>query len=124
MSDTKNNESMAWRRAAAVLAFFGVALGALGAHALKDALAANESLATWKTGAFYHLFHALALFVVASVAYHRGVCVCFAAGIVLFSGSLYGLALTKWGVLGPITPLGGVAFLAGWAWLALSAPKS
>ena len=119
-----NTEGMVWRRIAAVLAFFGVALGALGAHALKDTLTANDSLATWKTGALYHLVHALALFVVASVAYHRGVCVCFAAGIVLFIGSLYGLALTKWAVLGPITPLGGVAFLVGWAWLALSAPRS
>jgi uncharacterized membrane protein YgdD (TMEM256/DUF423 family) len=109
---------MEWMRLAALLAFFGVALGALGAHALKSQLAVNESIETWKTAALYHLFHSMAIYVVAAVNYRRSVCVCFALGIVLFSGSLYGLALSKWALLGPITPLGGVLFLVGWGLLA------
>ncbi|MBI2815089.1 MAG: DUF423 domain-containing protein [Opitutae bacterium] len=109
--------------AAGFLGFTGVALGALGAHALKDTLAANGTTATWQTAVLYHLIHAVAL---ATGPTAPGVGRCWAAGVVLFSGSLYWLALGGPKLLGPITPLGGVALLAGWAllaWHAFRQPK-
>ena len=97
-----------------------VACGAFGAHALRVHLSELGTLETWKTAVLYHFIHALALLSLAGWA--RGsldrVLIwagwAWVAGIVLFSGSLYGLALggPRW--LGPITPIGGVAFLAGW----------
>ncbi len=101
----------------------GVALGAFAAHGLKARLA-PDLLAVFETGVRYHLLHALALFVVALAA-GRGVpprtadraCALFLAGIAVFSGSLYALALTGVRGLGAITPLGGLAFLAAWACL-------
>jgi uncharacterized membrane protein YgdD (TMEM256/DUF423 family) len=115
--------------AAGVLGFAGVALGAFGAHALRDALATRGSTATWQTAVLYHLVHSVAL--LALGAFWRGTANlpfpalvagwCWVAGVVLFSGSLYWLALGGPKVLGPITPLGGIAFLAGWALVAWSA---
>jgi uncharacterized membrane protein YgdD (TMEM256/DUF423 family) len=110
-------------RLGAFLAFLGVALGAFGAHALKARLA-PEDLGTWHTAVLYHLIHALALFALGLYAPARdpgmkGPGALFALGILLFSGSLYALALTGVKPLGAITPLGGMCFLAGWAWLAL-----
>lgn len=114
---------------AAVLGFLGVALGAFGAHALKPALEAHGTVETWKTAVLYQLVHAVAL--LALVGWrdaHAGpsgrVAALWAAGVVLFSGSLYWLALGGPKFLGPITPLGGLAFLAGWALLAWRAWKS
>jgi uncharacterized membrane protein YgdD (TMEM256/DUF423 family) len=95
----------------------GVALGAFGAHALAAKLDAS-ALTTWETGVRYHLVHALALLLAAYLAdrgpLYAAAGFLFAAGIVLFSGSLYGLALggPRW--LGPVTPLGGVSFILGW----------
>lgn len=108
--------------AAAVFGFLGVALGAFGAHGLKPTLEAHGSLETWKTAVLYHLLHAVALLALASWRdSHAGpsgrVAALWSAGVVLFSGSLYWLALGGPRLLGPITPLGGVAFLAGWALL-------
>jgi uncharacterized membrane protein YgdD (TMEM256/DUF423 family) len=110
----------------AVAAFLGVGLGAFGAHGLRGRLS-PEMLAVFETGVRYHMYHALAL-VLTSLVMGRmsGWLVvaggwCFVAGIVLFSGSLYALAITGVTVLGAITPLGGLAFLAGWACLALAA---
>jgi uncharacterized membrane protein YgdD (TMEM256/DUF423 family) len=103
-----------------------VALGAFAAHGLKGRLT-PELLAVFETGARYQMYHALALCAAAWgwVRWrHRlfGVAGgCFVAGIVLFSGSLYLLALTNTRALGMITPLGGLAFLAGWACLVLGA---
>lgn len=100
-----------------------VAFGAFGAHALRDALGA-ASLATWHTGVEYHFWHALAL--LAAVTWPtRGrrrtvAALAFAAGIVLFSGSLYALALGAPRIVGAITPVGGVAFIVGWIALALA----
>lgn len=98
-----------------------VALGAFGAHALKARLS-PEMAAVWQTGVQYHAWHALALLAVGILLSQdpsRGGLVVagwlFAAGIVLFSGSLYVLALTGVRGFGAITPLGGVAWLAGWA---------
>jgi len=106
---------------AGLLGFTGVALGAFGAHALKEALAANGTTATWQTAVLYHLIHAVAL---AALPGWRWVGRCWTAGIVLFSGSLYWLALGGPKILGPVTPLGGAAFLLGWALLAWHAFKS
>lgn len=107
----------------ALLAGIGVAAGAFGAHGLKNRLSA-EMLATFEVGVRYQMYHAFALFVVAWVLTKwpsKPVTVagwCFVIGTFLFSGSLYVLTLSgvKW--LGAITPLGGVAFLIGWACLA------
>jgi len=96
---------------AAVLGFLGVALGAFGAHYLKDNVAAFNA-AVWQTAVLYQLVHAVA----ALWASGRNPLVVWlwAAGVVFFSGSLYILAVTgiKW--LGAITPIGGLLFLAGW----------
>ena len=128
----------------AVLAFVGVALGAFGSHALRGRLT-PERIATFETGVRYQLWHALALFVVVLVGSLRLVHPSsgagrtlvlvegttgwpaltagwlFVAGIVLFSGSLYALALTGRRTWGAVTPIGGACFLAGWLLLALAA---
>ena len=98
-----------------------MALGAFGAHALKNRLS-PEMLAIWHTGVEYHILHALGLIAVGIVALHlpgsslvRWAGWIMLAGIVLFSGSLYVLALTGERWLGAVTPLGGVLFLAAWA---------
>ena len=111
--------------AGALFAFFGIVLGAFAAHTLKERLAA-DMFAVFEVGVRYHIYHALALFVVAWVisAYPQsGVHIagyCFMAGIVIFSGSLYLLSLTGLRWFGAITPIGGVSFLVGWLWLAWS----
>lgn len=107
-------------RIAAVLGFLAVALGAFGAHGLNATLVANGTKATWETGAHYHLVHAAVLLVLAWRApLPRAAFALFAAGIVIFSGSLYALALTNLKALGAVTPVGGVCLLAGWLALAL-----
>jgi uncharacterized membrane protein YgdD (TMEM256/DUF423 family) len=106
----------------ALLAGLAVAAGAFGAHALRDRVA-PDMLAIFETGVRYQMYHALALLAVAwaTVRWPDSSAVlagwCFVAGIVIFSGSLYVLALTGVRWLGAITPLGGLAFLAGWALL-------
>lgn len=106
--------------------FIAVAAGAFGAHALKARLA-TDMLAVFETGARYQMFHALALLAVAWAAGHwpgRALAAsgaCFTAGTVLFSGSLYLLALTEWRALGAITPFGGLLLLAGWLLFTLAA---
>ena len=107
----------------AVSGALAVAAGAFGAHALADAVS-PERLATFRTGASYHLVHALATCTAALVATlvpGRAVRTAgwlFVAGTVLFAGSLYALVLLDLPVLGAVTPLGGVAFIAGWLALA------
>ena len=112
----------------AIAAFIGVALGAFAAHGLKSRLDPTM-LATFEIGVRYHMYHALALLGVAW-AYTKwpGIWISaggwlFLAGIVVFSGTLYVLALTGVRWLGAITPLGGLAFLAGWICLAWGAYK-
>lgn len=105
-------------RIAALLGLLGVALGAFGAHALKPTLAAFGTADIWETGVIYQLVHSVALLVLAAVGRaDRWLTLLWAGGIVIFSGTLYVLSVTgvKW--LGAITPLGGLAFLAGWALL-------
>jgi uncharacterized membrane protein YgdD (TMEM256/DUF423 family) len=115
--------------AGAVAGLIGVALGAFGAHALRERLT-PDLLAIFETGVRYHFYHALALLAAAYAAArwpegNAGLAGwLFIAGIVLFSGSLYVLALTGIRWLGAITPLGGVAFIAGWTLLAWTALRS
>ena len=111
-------------RIAAVLCFLAVVLGAFGAHALRSTLEGRGMLDVWNKAVFYHFIHAIALLVLALYGtINRGACLLLLVGILLFSGSLYLLALTSLRWLGPITPVGGLCFLAGWAWLALAPPK-
>ncbi len=113
-------------RSAALLGFLAVALGAFGAHGLKELLLRNGTAAIWEKAVFYHLVHALVLLLLAGrTPLHAGPWFSFLAGIVIFSGSLYLLAVTNLHWLGAITPIGGVSFLVGWLWLALAPfPKS
>lgn len=110
-----------------VLGFLGVAFGAFGAHALKTRLS-QEMLAVFETGVRYQMYHAFAVLLVAAAIGHFGnarLLVAagwfFFAGVVLFSGSLYALTLTGTGILGAITPIGGLLFLIGWGCLAVFA---
>lgn len=108
-------------RMAAALCFLAVVTGAFGAHALKGILQSNGMLDVWNKAVLYHFLHAIALLVLALYRTgDRGACFLFAAGIVLFSGSLYAMALTNMRWLGAITPLGGLCFLAGWGWLIIA----
>jgi uncharacterized membrane protein YgdD (TMEM256/DUF423 family) len=113
--------------AASLLMAAAVALGAFGAHALK-ARVAPDMLAVWQTGVTYHAWHALALFLLGLLMLHAPASIAlryaawlFVAGILLFAGSLYLLALggPRW--FGAITPFGGVAFIAGWIAVAIAA---
>lgn len=110
-------------RLVAVLGFLGVALGAFGAHGLKDTLESYGTLSIWEKAVLYHFVHTLAMLVLANqVNVRAGPFFCFLAGILVFSGSLYLLAATNTKWLGAITPLGGLSFLAGWGWLLIQ-PK-
>ena len=115
---------MNWVVVGAVWGFLGVALGAFGAHGLK-ARASEQALAWWQTGALYHLVHALAIVAVgllkAQTGRGDGAGWAFLLGCLLFSGTLYAMALggPRW--LGAVTPLGGLGMLAGWVLLALAA---
>jgi uncharacterized membrane protein YgdD (TMEM256/DUF423 family) len=113
--------------AGALLAGIGVALGAFGAHALRARLE-PRNLEIYETGVRYQMYHAFALLAVAwllsrNVPAAANAGWAFMLGTLLFSGSLYLMALTDWRWLGPVTPLGGTAFLLGWVLLALAAAK-
>jgi uncharacterized membrane protein YgdD (TMEM256/DUF423 family) len=121
--------------AAGILGLTGVALGAMGAHALKAPLAERGMAVAWETAARYHLFHAVAALGAAAwmrpsaagsrqgmqLRWLRWATVSWCVGVGLFSGSLYWLALggPRW--LGPVTPLGGVALMLGWLAVAIAA---
>ena len=108
-------------RIAAALCFVAVALGAFGAHALKATLQTSGMLDAWNKAVLYHFLHAIALMALAlHGAENRAAWFLLFAGILLFSGSLYVMALTNIRWLGAITPVGGLCFLAGWAWLVIS----
>jgi uncharacterized membrane protein YgdD (TMEM256/DUF423 family) len=111
-------------RIGSLLAFLGVALGAFGAHALRERLS-PALLQTWNTAVLYHLLHAVALFALGLYAKSSGADVriggiLLLAGVLVFSGSLYALALTGIKPLGALTPVGGLLFLAGWAWITIN----
>lgn len=102
-----------------------VGLGAFGAHGWKEILTANDSLETFKTGILYHFIHGLAIVLTSLSPFHneksiKAISIIFFSGILLFSGSLYFLSLFAWSWLGPITPIGGLSFLAGWSILILN----
>src|SRR5262245_21429742 len=118
--------SVALFRIAAVLCFLAVALGAFGAHGLRSTLEGRGMIDVWNKAVFYQFIHAIALLGLALYGtINRGACLLLLIGILLFSGSLYLLALIPQarGWLGPVTPLGGLCFLAGWAWLVLAPPR-
>ncbi len=124
-----NSSTRSITLAAGCLGFLGVALGAFGAHALKATLLANGYLDTWETAVRYQLIHVVALLALAGwrdslVMPSTNIATAWVAGTILFSGSLYALALGGPGkMLGPITPLGGVALLVGWGMLIFTAWK-
>ena len=119
---------MAWTAAAAIALAFAVAIGAFGAHGLQGKLD-TYSMTIYERAVVYHFFHALGILVVSALMAAgklppRGgawVCRLLLAGIVLFSGSLYTLALTGQRLLGAVTPFGGVSFIAAWVVLAIIA---
>jgi uncharacterized membrane protein YgdD (TMEM256/DUF423 family) len=133
---SKNHLPMRSPISLVVPAFLGasaVALGAFGAHGLKEILANHGTAEIWRTAAQYHLMHAIAC-LAATLALQGGgagfrdgalrwAVRGWLVGVVLFSGSLYGLALSgpKW--LGPITPLGGLSFIAGWVCVAFAGAR-
>jgi len=114
---------------ASLAGFFAVALGAFGAHGLRGKLSPNL-MSAFETAVQYQATHALAILAacVLSVHFGRGIWfqyagIGFSIGIILFSGSLYGLALTSARWLGPITPIGGLFLLAGWALMLVATVK-
>lgn len=109
-------------RLAAALVALGIILGALGAHgSVHDILVARGSLGTWETAVLYHLIHAIALWTMAGRTSGKTPAPAWLllAGLLCFCGSLYFLSLAKVPALGPVTPLGGLAFILGWLWLAI-----
>jgi uncharacterized membrane protein YgdD (TMEM256/DUF423 family) len=110
-----------WAVVGAVSGFIAVAMGAFGAHALSETLS-QKSQAIYQTAAQYQMYHALALIIVGfALPEAKAPALAFTVGTLLFSGSLYALALTDIKILGAITPLGGVLFLIGWVSLAVHA---
>jgi len=121
---------MTWSSIGALTLAVAVMIGAFGAHALQGRLD-EYSRGVYETGVMYHFFHALGLLIVSflprigALAEKQAnwVCVLLLAGIVLFSGSLYALAISGVRMLGAVTPLGGVAFIAAWIWLGFALLK-
>src|SRR5216117_3896057 len=111
-------------RIAAVLCFLAVGLGAFGAHSLKSSLEMRGMLDVWNKAVLSHFIHAIALLVLALFGtINRSAWWLLFAGIFLFSGSLYLVALANLRWLGAVTPIGGLCFLAGWAWLIIVPTK-
>jgi uncharacterized membrane protein YgdD (TMEM256/DUF423 family) len=116
---------MNWSAIGAIFLALAVGLGAFGAHALKDRLDAY-SMGVWEKAVFYHFIHALGVLVVSMLPRTgtfplngaSSVCWLLSAGVLIFSGSLYTLALTGVRSLGAITPVGGLCFIAAWLLLA------
>lgn len=113
---------MNWGAVGAALMALAVILGAFGAHGLRDRLDAY-SMSVYERAVFYHFIHALGILIVSGFATLTGsqrnlVCGLLLAGVLIFSGSLYALAISGVRMLGAITPLGGVAFIAAWILLA------
>ncbi|WP_258104899.1 DUF423 domain-containing protein [Marinoscillum sp. MHG1-6] len=105
----------------ATFSFLAIAIGAFGAHGLHSILVAYDRVGTFETGVLYHIMHALAILIVGLTEtkkpsnYFRYSAWIFSIGILMFSGSLYLLATLNLPFLGMITPIGGLAFLIGWA---------
>ncbi len=119
-----------WLTLGSVGMLLAVAMGAFGAHALKKTLT-PDLMAIYETAVHYHVYHALGLIAIGLLALHlpatallRWAGVLMAAGLVLFSGSLYALSLSGIRWLGAITPIGGTAFLAAWSLLAAAVMRA
>lgn len=111
-------------RIAAAAGILAVALGAFGAHGLEAVLEQNQKVNVWHTAVFYHFIHTLMLvFLAGREPFRRGAYIAFLIGILIFSGSLYVLAVTNLKWLGAITPIGGTSFIVGWVLVLLSAGK-
>ncbi len=114
----------------AVLGFLSVAFGAFGAHALKPFLVQRNRLETFELAVEYQFYHALALLLTAVFMHYidsfklKYAGIFFLLGILLFSGSLYGLCFLGLGILGPLTPIGGILLLVGWSFLAVGLIQS
>jgi uncharacterized membrane protein YgdD (TMEM256/DUF423 family) len=133
MTNHSTAASIALQQYAAILGASGVALGAFGAHALKDTLTKGGHVENWKTAVAYQLFHATALIGMSALARtdnngtNPGQLMragqCMALGSLLFSGSIYGLCLSMGPkkVLGPTTPIGGLLMISGWVMLGIAA---
>jgi uncharacterized membrane protein YgdD (TMEM256/DUF423 family) len=117
-----------WLLVAAISGLLAVVAGAFATHTLQSPADAH-ALQIFETGARYHMYHTLAIGIAAVAMRDRAAtaaataCAFFLAGIVLFSGSLYALALTGQHALAMVTPFGGIAFMAGWAVLAFAATR-
>lgn len=123
------NAKILWLRITALSGALVIMLGAFGAHGLKESLSA-EMMTIFETGIKYHFYHTLALLALLSFSKEnvllkpvQSICMTWLIGIIIFSGSLYLLAITEIRWLGAITPIGGVAMIIGWLWLAVSARK-
>jgi uncharacterized membrane protein YgdD (TMEM256/DUF423 family) len=116
-------------RTGIVLAGFAVAIGAFGAHALRPTLEANARTETFELAVRYQFYHAFAILFCGVLMLHftgqllKAAVICFILGILIFSGSLYALALSGGRVFGAITPIGGLSLLTGWVLLLLSINK-
>jgi len=117
-----------YRLLGSILALSAVLFGAFGAHALRETLSAHDSIQIWETAVRYQMWHALTLILLSMISLSKPIPkmtgLCFVVGTLLFSGSLYGLALDgpKW--LGPVTPLGGLCLMVGWLLLVYSSYKN
>jgi uncharacterized membrane protein YgdD (TMEM256/DUF423 family) len=120
---------MVWLAVAAIYGAVAVIAGAFGAHGLRATLS-PEQLSAWNTATLYHLLHSVALLALGLYGATTGRSVAlpgvlFAAGVLLFSGSIYGLVLTSQRWLGPVTPIGGVLMIAAWlSLIALARPQA
>ena len=122
---------MNWTAVGAGLMALAVAMGAFGAHGLRNRLDAY-SLSVYEKAVFYHFVHALGILLVTLLARSNAISVLgqtrvnwlLLAGILVFSGSLYALSVSGIRMLGAITPIGGLAFIVGWIWLAIEAARS
>lgn len=127
-SGFKEGSACAWLCVGALFGLLAVAAGAAGTHALRDALDA-DALRVFETAARFQMYHALGLLAAGLLAMRRRTRMVAAAGALftlgtlLFSGSLYALALTGAGVLGAVAPVGGVCLMAGWGMLAVAAVR-
>ncbi len=105
--------------------FLGVALGAFGAHSLKGVLEVNHTREIWSTAVLYHMVHVpVLLWLIRGAAVPAITFLAFTGGMMLFSGSLYALAITGITWLGVVTPVGGLLLMTGWGMIVLSAYRS
>ena len=124
----KEKDRQLYRLAGIILALFAVVLGAFGAHILKDILVAEESVYVWETAVRYQMWHALTLLIVSVLPKEqspsKGTSRFLIIGTLLFSGSLYLIAIGGPGWLGPVTPVGGLLLITGWTSLLFSTCKN